>query len=42
MWVSPLPDVKVVPLDLSQQKFVVIASDGLWNVMSANEVMRFI
>ena len=40
--VSPLPDVKVFPLDLSQQKFVVIASDGLWNVMSPDEVVRFV
>ena len=40
--VSPCPDVSVVPLDLKEQKFVVIASDGLWNVMTPNEVVSFI
>lgn len=40
--VSPNPDVSVIPLDLSVQKFVVIASDGLWNVMTPNEVVSFI
>ena len=40
--VSPDPDVSVIPLDLSTQKFVVVASDGLWNVMSPNDVVTFI
>ena len=40
--VSPNPDVSVIPLDLSVQKFVVIASDGLWNVMTPNDVVSFI
>ena len=40
--VSPQPDVHVHPLDPKLQKFVVIASDGLWNVMSPDEVVRFI
>ncbi len=40
--ISPEPDVSAIPLDLSVQKFVVIASDGLWNVMSPNEVVSFI
>ena len=40
--VSPSPDVTIVPLNLSEQKFVVIASDGLWNVMTPNEVVSFI
>ncbi|KAL5477120.1 hypothetical protein EMCRGX_G023866 [Ephydatia muelleri] len=40
--VSPSPDVTVVPLNLSEQKFVVIASDGLWNVMTPHEVVSFI
>ena len=39
--VSPRPDVHVHPLD-SNQKFVVIGSDGLWSVMSPDEVVRFI
>jgi len=32
--VSPHPDVSVHPLDLTTQRFIVVASDGLWNVMS--------
>lgn len=40
--VSPKPDVHVHPLDPKEQQFVVIASDGLWNVMSPDEVVRFI
>ena len=40
--VSPTPDVHVYPMDLSTQKFVVVASDGLWNVMTPQEVVTFI
>ena len=40
--VSPKPDVYVHPLNPKMQKFVVIASDGLWNVMTPDEVVRFI
>ncbi len=39
--VSPKPDVHVYPLNPREQKFVVIASDGLWNVMSPDEVVQF-
>ena len=40
--VSPRPDVQVLPLNLKEQKFVVIATDGLWNVMSPQDVVEFI
>ena len=40
--VSPKPDVHVHPLDPCEQKFIVVASDGLWNVMSPQEVVEFI
>jgi hypothetical protein len=40
--VSPVPDVHVHPLNPTVVKFVVIASDGLWNVMSPKEVVEFI
>ena len=40
--VSPSPDVFVHPMDLSVQSFVVVASDGLWNVMTPTDVVRFI
>ena len=40
--VSPKPDVHVHPLDPSEQKFIVVATDGLWNVMSPQDVVEFI
>ena len=40
--VSPKPDVAVHPLDPRTQRFIVIASDGLWDVMSPDEVVKFI
>ena len=40
--VSPCPDVHILPLVPKEQKFVVIASDGLWNVMTPTEVVQFI
>ena len=40
--VSPVPYVYAFPLDLSVQKFIVIASDGLWNVMTPAEVVSFV
>ncbi len=40
--VSPCPDVHILPLVPKEQKFVVIASDGLWNVMTPTQVVQFI
>ena len=40
--VSPNPDVQVHSLDLSTQKFIVLASDGLWNAMTPQEVVDFV
>ena len=40
--VSPAPDVFVHQMDLSQQIFVVLATDGLWNIMSPKDVVNFI
>ncbi len=40
--VSPKPDVYVHPLNPKVQRFIVIASDGLWNVMSPDEVVQFV
>lgn len=40
--VSPFPDVHILPLEPKIQKFLVIASDGLWNVMTPTEVVQFI
>ena len=40
--VSPCPDVYIHPLNPKEQKFVVVASDGLWNVMTPKQVVEFI
>ena len=40
--VSPHPDVGVHPLDPANQRFLVLASDGLWNVMTPQEVVDFV
>ena len=40
--VSPKPDVHVHQLNPKVQRFIVIASDGLWNVMTPDEVVQFI
>ena len=37
--ISPKPDVHVYTLD-SQDMFIVVASDGLWNMLSAQEVVE--
>lgn len=38
--VSPFPDVYVHNFDLSKDKFVVLASDGLWNMLKPQEVVE--
>ena len=40
--VSPVPHIYDFPLDLTVQKFIVVASDGLWNVMTPSDVVNFI
>ena len=40
--VSPQPDVHVHSLDPSRQRFLVLASDGLWNVMSPQDAIDFV
>ena len=38
--VSPIPDVYVHYFDLTKDKFVVLASDGLWNMLKPQEVVE--
>lgn len=38
--ISPVPDVYTYCIDPSQDLFIVLASDGLWNVMSAQKVVK--
>jgi len=38
--VSPIPDVYVHYFDFSKDKFVVLASDGLWNMLKPQEVVE--
>ncbi|ESO11922.1 hypothetical protein HELRODRAFT_71441, partial [Helobdella robusta] len=40
--VSPEPDVSVHNIDLSQLKCLILASDGLWNVLSATETIKIV
>lgn len=40
--VSPVPYITDFPLNLHEQKFIVLASDGLWNVMTPSDVVDFI
>lgn len=40
--VSPCPDVHILPLEPKNHKFLVLASDGLWNVMTPTDVVQFI
>lgn len=39
---SPIPDVHYRLIDPRREKFVVLASDGLWNAMKNKEVVHFI
>ena len=39
---SPHPDVGVHPFDPAHQRFLVLASDGLWNVMTPQEAVDFV
>lgn len=39
--ISALPDIKVLTLT-DDHEFMVIACDGIWNVMSSQEVIDFI
>ena len=38
--VSPLPDVYVHYFDLTKDKFIILASDGLWNMLKPQETVE--
>ncbi|KAG0425088.1 hypothetical protein HPB47_027718 [Ixodes persulcatus] len=40
--VSPVPDVSVVQLDARRDRCIVIASDGLWNMMSVRDAVQVV
>ena len=40
--VSPIPDVRVHTLIPGKDKFIILASDGLWGVMRVDEAVRFV
>lgn len=40
--VSPEPDVSVVPLNLKEDKCLILASDGLWNMLMDYESVRMV
>ena len=41
-YVSPLPDVTEYMIDLNRDSFLIVASDGLWNVVSPQEAVDFV
>ena len=41
-FVSPVPDVCEYKLDIHRDRFMILASDGLWNVMSHQDVVDFV
>ena len=38
--VSPEPDIKCIDIIPGQHKYMILASDGLWGVMSAKEAVE--
>jgi len=41
-WVSGAPELRKVALDEAQDEFILVASDGLWDVMSSDEAVAFV
>ena len=41
-FVSPLPDVTEYMIDLDRDSFLIVASDGLWNVVAPQEAVDFV
>ena len=41
-FVSPLPDVSEYVIELERDRFLIIASDGLWNVVTPHEAVQFV
>lgn len=41
-FVSPLPDVTEYMIDLDRDSFLIVASDGLWNVVTPQEAVDFV
>ena len=40
--VSPDPDVAVLPLDPSKHRCLILASDGLWNMLTPEETVHMV
>jgi len=40
--VSPEPDVSVHHLDSSVHRCIIVASDGVWNMLSPSDAMEFV
>ncbi|KAG8178806.1 hypothetical protein JTE90_015359 [Oedothorax gibbosus] len=40
--VSPEPDLGVMPLDLNKDKCLILASDGLWNIMTPQDAVHLV
>ena len=40
--VSPEPDIATFSIDLKQHKFIILASDGLWNMVKPQEAVSIV
>ena len=40
--VSPDPDVAVLPLDPEKHRCLILASDGLWNMLTPEETVHMV
>lgn len=40
--VSPEPEISVIDYDPEFHKFIILASDGLWGVMNAQEAVKIV
>ncbi len=40
--VSPEPDIAIYDLEIEKQRCIVVASDGLWNVVKPDEAVRIV
>ena len=42
MQVSPVPDVYVYDLHKTKEQFIILASDGLWNMIQPQEAVSIV
>lgn len=40
--ISAMPDVKVIPMEVSDDTFILMGCDGVWEILSDEEICRFV